>query len=130
MHVSDVPESQYLEAKIISAQPYYPPTEELSISSDLARFRSLVQAQEGRQSTLGSSNGEKVSRKQTAGDRGADESPTRGTQNEAVPIEISGALGTLVLGPRIIFDSGLISMSNCVCLSSVSLYEFYVAIHF
>ena len=99
MHVSDVPESQYLEAKIISAQPYYPPTEELSISSTLARFRSLVQAQEGRQSTLGFSNEEKVSRKQTAGDRGADESPARGTQNEAVPVEMSGALGTLIFGP-------------------------------
>lgn len=93
VHVSDVPESQYLEAKIISAQPYHLPTEEQSTSSDLARLESLMQTREGLQSTLESLNGETTSREQTARFDGPDGKVPQGTQ-DATPIEMSGALGT------------------------------------
>ena len=97
VHVSDVPESQWLEAKIISAQPYYPPTEGQSFGSDLTNLGSLIQTSEGRQSNLDSSSGEEKSCKQTALFDGANESALQGTPDEAVPIEMSGALGTLLV---------------------------------
>ena len=106
VHVSDVPESQYLEAKIISAQPYYPPVDEKSISSDLRHWRSLMKAQKSRKSNLDSS--EKASRKQTAGEDGTDESPSQGTQDKNAPVEMSGALGTLLFCPQIALVSSSI----------------------
>ena len=126
VHVSDVPKSQYLKAKIISAQPYYPPTDEQLISSDLARFKSLLRAQEGSQSALDPSNGERACRKQTAGDGGADESPSQDTQDEAVLVEMSGASGTLVFRTRIpstviVRHADCSSTSNWSCLNCVSL---------
>ena len=135
VHVSDVPESQYLEAKIISAQPYYPPTEEQSMSSDLAQSVSLAQTREWRQSSLDHPYADSRYRKQTAWVDGADEPPTQSIQERIMPVEISGALGTLSVlelpSTAILAIQIVVSHPKWICLSSlsgISLSKVYVFI--